>query len=278
MTEHGFFVQCGYSQEQGIRLMDTHTMAVQAWLSSRAPGAATFQGEGIRASSTGLGVPLLNLALGYDYPPATDESAVVQDIEAVKAFFAERGVPWLWWIGPRPNRPAIEARLKRHGLVSERPGLPAMAATLTSERPPYPPSIITWEAETLEDLRAASHIRRVAFRFPQGQGQSYFENMPDSWLNNPQARLFLAGFSGDRPASIGALIYGAGLPGVYIMATLPDHGRRGLGKAILTRILDEAASGNPPFIVLTASRYGFPLYRQFGFQHIFDYKIYQPQP
>jgi GNAT superfamily N-acetyltransferase len=100
--------------------------------------------------------------------------------------------------------------------------------------------------------------------------------MADDWLNSDPARLYLARLPGGPPAAIGALIMGAGLPGVYVMATLPEWSRRGLGKAILARILSDAAADGETLIVLTASHFGYPLYRQFGFEHIFDYAIYRP--
>jgi predicted acetyltransferase len=60
------------------------------------------------------------------------------------------------------------------------------------------------------------------------------------------------------------------------MATLPEWGRRGLGKAILARIMAEAMQQGRKLIALTASRFGYPLYRQFGFEHLYDYAIYHP--
>ena len=77
------------------------------------------------------------------------------------------------------------------------------------------------------------------------------------------------------PASIAAMIMGDGLPGVYVMATLPQFGRRGLAKAVLARLLADAAAGGHHMAVLTASDYGYPLYQQFGFEHLFDYLIYK---
>ena len=76
------------------------------------------------------------------------------------------------------------------------------------------------------------------------------------------------------PVSIGAVIEGAGIPGIYVMATLPDHHRKGYGKAILTRLLTEAASAGNRMIALTASKAGFGLYSQFGFYHLFDFDFY----
>jgi ribosomal protein S18 acetylase RimI-like enzyme len=64
------------------------------------------------------------------------------------------------------------------------------------------------------------------------------------------------------------------LPGVYVMATLPQWERRGLATALLTRILADAAAEGHELIVLTAGYDAYFLYRKFGFEHIFEYAMY----
>lgn len=263
-----------------LRAADRHTLAVQAWLSSRAPDAATFAGKGVRASSTGIAVPLLNLALGADFPADTTDEDIEREIEAVKAFFAARGVlRWYWWLGATHQPVDFAARLEQHGLIFDRPELPAMVAPLdpVAQYPAYDPAIRVWRAAAVEDLQYASTIRRVAFRFAEGVALDYFEAMAESWLNTDGVRLYLGASSDQPPAAIGALIIRENVPGVYVMATLPEQGRRGLGKAILTRIMMDAAAEGHRMIVLTASRVGAALYSQFGFMRVFDYAIYRPK-
>lgn len=261
-----------------MRQADRHTMAVQSWLSSRSPQAAGFDGVGVTATSTGLPVALLNLALGCGFPSGTPGEAVEAEVEQVMDFFARRGVPWYWWIGPDPDPPDITERLERHGLVFDRPALPAMVAPLPPPDVPLNPSARVWPASSGADLEAASLIRRQAFRFPPGAADRYFENMADDWLRGDPARLYLAHLDDGRPASIVALIMGDDLPGVYVMATLPEYRRQGLGRAVLARLMNDAAAEGHTMAVLTASRFGYPLYRQFGFEHLFDYLIYRSPP
>jgi GNAT superfamily N-acetyltransferase len=264
----------GCTGEEAARLADEHTLAVQAWLASRSPGAATWQGRGVTLASTGLPVPLLNLALGFDFPPGTPDSVVEGEIEKVKGFFTRRGVPWYWWIGPHPHPPRVTAHLARHGVELRSP-LPAMVAPLPAPPVAIDPAIRVWQAATRADLAAASTIRRLAFRFPPDTAAHYFEEMAADWLGNDQVRLYLARLEGGPPASMVAHIMAAGLPGVYVMATLPEFQRRGLGRAVLARLMADAAQEGHRMIVLTASRFGYPLYRQFGFEHVFDYRIYR---
>ena len=268
----------GRPWEEVVRHADRHTMAVQSWLSSRSPQAARFDGVGVTATSTGLPVALLNLALGCGFPAGTSGEAVDAEIKQVKRFFARRGVPWYWWIGPNPDPPDITGRLERHGLVFDRPELPAMVAPLPSPDVALNRRARVWLASSRADLEAASLIRRQAFRFPPGAADRYFEDMADDWLCGDPARLYLACLDDGRPASIVALIMGDGLPGVYVMATLPEYRRQGLGRAVLARLMNDATAEGHAMAVLTASRFGYPLYRQFGFEHVFDYLIYRSSP
>ena len=265
----------GKSWDKVARLTDEHTTAVQSWLPTRTPQAARFEGVGVVAGSSGIPVPLLNLALGSRYPPGTSDELIDAEIEAVKAFFADWGVPWYWLLGPFARPPDMAGRLERHGLTFDRPPLPAMAAPLPAPFPPLNPEVQVWLAAGRADLEVASTIRRIAFRFPEGVALDYFAAISDDWLKGDPARLYLARLPDGPPAAIGALVMGAGMPGVYAMATLPDYRCRGLGKAILARILTDATAGGHSLIALTAGELGYPLYRQFGFEHIFDYSIYR---
>ncbi|MBL8064160.1 MAG: GNAT family N-acetyltransferase, partial [Anaerolineales bacterium] len=257
-----------------------HTLTVQAWLSSRSPQAVTYESRGIKASSTGFKIPLLNLALGCSFPAGVSEAAIDEEIEALKSLFASRNVPWYWWMNSSPSPANIRELLHKHGIEfdDEDPPLPAMAAPIgeISNLPTYPGHIQVWQAQSLTDLKSASLIRRIAFKFPAGEALTYFEDMAADWLNNPDVKLFLAGDSASEPVSIGAIIQAAGIPGVYVMATLPDQHRKGYGKAILTRLMNEAAKEGHSILALTASQAGFGLYSQFGFEHIFGFDFYIP--
>ena len=152
----------GRSWDEIVRLTDAHTMAVQVWLSTRAPQAGRFEGTGVTAGSTGIPVPLLNLALGSDYPPGAGDGEIAAEIKRVKAFFTDRGVPWYWWLGPQPSPSDIAQRLERHGLAFDRPALPAMAAPLPTKFPPLNPEAQVWLAGDEQDGDDREHRR------PQG--------------------------------------------------------------------------------------------------------------
>lgn len=266
--------------EQIARLADRHTLAVQFWLDTRAPEAEEHHGLGVRCGSTGIPIPLLNQALGGNYPQDRSPEEIREDIEGVIEFFKRRGMDWYWWVSPFSKPEDFGEYLRAYDMIAERDRpLPAMAAFLSQNGwPQMPEGVKVWQAESMEDLAAASAIRRAGFGFPDGIALDYFDAMPDSWLGNEEkVRLYLASANGGPPASMGALVYAEGIPGVYVMATLPGWGRRGLGTAVMCQIMAQARAEENQMIALTASRFGLGLYRKFGFQHVFDYQIYFKQ-
>jgi GNAT superfamily N-acetyltransferase len=98
--------------------------------------------------------------------------------------------------------------------------------------------------------------------------------MADDWLRGNPARLFLTKVGDGPPAAIGALIMGADIPGIYVMATQPEWGRQGLGKAVMARMVSAATAEGHTMLILTAGDMGYGLYKKFGFEHIFNYKLF----
>ena len=278
LTDDKLLSRFGKSRVELIRITNAHTLDVQAWLSSRSPCAEKFSGVGIRASSTGIKVPLLNLALGCNFPEGTSEADIQAEVRVVKEFFAKRNVPWYWWMNIQPSPANIGQILKKDGFVTDDDPLPAMIAPISQDivaLPSYPKDIQVWRAESIEDLKYASTIRRIAFGFAEGEATTYFEDMSSDWLNDSsRAHLFLAGIEKSAPVSIGAVIHGAGIPGIYVMATMPKYHRQGYGKAIMRKLLTEAKSFGGDYIALTASEAGFGLYSKFGFVHLCGFDFY----
>lgn len=258
--------------DEMVKLANNHIQAVQTWLSTRTPNAKRFLGKGVIANSSGLPVPLLNLAFGTDYAAGTSDELIEREIESVKTFYKYQSVPWSWWIGPNARPTDMIQRLKRHDLTCNF-RRPVMAAPLPFYRRScsYKSDIHVYRATTIADLEMASTIRRESFGFPEGVAENYFEVMAQNWLSRKRGTLYLAGLTDEGPSAIGALITGADLPGVYMMATLPHRRRYGLGSAILNHILTDATKQEHKFIMLTASPLGYPLYSKFGFVHLFDY-------
>ena len=263
----------GCRWDQVARLTDRHTMVVQSWLASRSPCAERFGNEGTKVSSTGLNASILNAALGAEFPSDMSNAEISETIESVQNYFAERGVPWRWWLGPFAQPSDMSERLERAGM-KELFRLAGMATVLPMELPAINPEVRVRLATDRRDLQEASRIRREAFKFAPGAALHYFEDMADDWLSEDPARLYVGQVNDGPIAGIGALIMGEGVPGVYVLATLPEWERQGIAKGILTRILSDAKAEGHRLMAMTAGREASPLYWKFGFEPIFEYTLY----
>lgn len=58
--------------------------------------------------------------------------------------------------------------------------------------------------------------------------------------------------------------------GISLMATLPEHQRKGMGRALLTRVIDDYRSRGVERFHLGATEAGRPLYASLGFEKIAD--------
>jgi GNAT superfamily N-acetyltransferase len=101
--------------------------------------------------------------------------------------------------------------------------------------------------------------------------------MAEDWLRGDPAHLYLASVNDGSPVAIDAWSIAEGVPGVYAITTLPDWHQRGLGSAILQRLLAYTPEDGHQMIMLTASKLGKPLYHQFGFERTFGYVFYLPE-
>ena len=189
-------------------------------------------------------------------------------------------MPWFWWISPFCQPENMPEILEKEGFARRERLLPAMMAFLhISQLPNWPqpdPVITIRRVNNQDDLKAASFIRHTGFKFPARIGESYFNDMPEAWCDPiDRDRLYIAKYKNGPFAALGALVYAEGIPGIYVMATLPEYGRNGFGQAILYRLMFDALANGDQIIALTASSSGIGLYKKFGFTPIFDYKIYQ---
>ena len=180
-----------HNRDQMIQLANNHIQAVQTWLSTRTPNAKRFIGKGVIANSSGLPIPLLNLAFGTDYALGTNDELIEREIESVKTFYRYQSVPWSWWVAPNTRPSDMIQRLKRHHLVCNF-RRPVMVAPLPFHSPPDQSDIYVSEATTIADLEMASTIRHQSFGFPEGVAENYFEVMAENWLNCKRGTLYLA--------------------------------------------------------------------------------------
>ncbi len=107
--------------------------------------------------------------------------------------------------------------------------------------------------------------------------------MPLSWFREIflQSRLWDGDFVGyvgyldGEPVATVATVTAAGVVGVYNVATLPQHRRRGHGEAVMRYALERARQESGcERTILQATEYGFPLYLSMGYRTVTSVEVY----
>ena len=113
---------------------------------------------------------------------------------------------------------------------------------------------------TEADIAGAEDVLRSAFGAPGSHTadvRRYLALQPDGWLAaiTPQGRLV---------GMVGAVDYGP-FAWVGLMAVHAEAQQRGIGSALLQRLLTWLDGRGTPMVLLDATEAGAPLYRRFGF-------------
>jgi ribosomal protein S18 acetylase RimI-like enzyme len=180
-----------------------------------------------------------------------------------------RNVPMLWWTGPSSLPVDLRARLERHGFLLE----PAfgMAAALQFYSPASggdDPTIVIEPVEDASTLETWSGVLCDSFGAPRRFGDAFAELAAAIGLDaRSPFRHFLARVNGE-PAATCSLFLGAGVGGIYDVATLPELRRRGIGRAVTRAAMSEARALGYRMAILHSSTTGVGMYRSLGFREV----------
>lgn len=227
--------------------------------------------RGVSIASAGVTFQMFNAA--FLSGPVASEAELAQRILLANTHFGARGLEWAYWVCEdwlpgrtrKRSRRAFESLGLRHSV-----DLPGMVAERLS--PPARP--LPWldvrrvEAGPVRDAFCA--IGALCFHVPP----VWFNQVFDSegvWRN-------FAGYVGyyeEEPVATTAIVQGGGAMGVYNVATVPTHQRRGFGEAVMRYALGDARrrSGIEK-AVLQSTPAGLNLYRRMGFRTVTNVAVY----
>lgn len=213
-----------------------------------------------------LPFPLFNSVLRARMESAAADESIAARIRDC----GDRRVPMLWWTGPSTTPADLGARLERRGFLME----PAhgMAADLAAvDLAPAAEAMVRVDAvEDVPTLRVWSRVLCHAFAAPHTFGDAFTELAAAIGLGPASPfRHFLARFGGE-PAATCSVFFGAGVAGIYDVATLPERRKRGLGTAVTKAALAEARARGYRIAILHSSAAGARLYRSLGFAEVCD--------
>jgi GNAT superfamily N-acetyltransferase len=226
------------------------------------PKAEVYESPELTWVLTGMPTPSLNAVLLAKAEPE-DVGAI---IERTRAHFSARGVTKIsWWIDPGTQQADLGKHLEDHGLTY-REGGPGMAVDLLAlnEDLPAPSGLMIEPVKDTEALKKWAYASVAGFELPETNVQIWFDLLTGLEFDLP-LRNYLGILDGE-PVATSQLFLGAGVAGIYVVATVPAARRQGIGAAITLAPLRDARALGYRIGILHASPMGEGVYRRLGFQ------------
>ena len=252
--------------------MDFEAVAGNLRESFRIIASSHFRGEvrelrGVSIASAGVTFQMFNSA--FVSSPVLTEIELEQRIVTAAVHFQARRQAWSYWVcedwmAPRPRRRASKT-FDRMGL-RHAVDLPGMVAEKLN--PPAEP-LMPIEARRVCDAntRAAfCAIGSLCFHVPLPWFEEVFSN-ESVWGRFAS----YVGYVDGEPVATVSVINGAGVRGIYNLATVPDRQRRGFAEALMRYALDQ--HGDAP-VILQSTPAGLHLYERMGFRTITQVAVY----
>jgi GNAT superfamily N-acetyltransferase len=227
---------------------------------------------GVSIASAGTSFQMFNAA--FLAGTVSGQEDLERRIVAARVHFRARDLGWSFWVCrdllPSKLQRRAERLFERNGLrlTVQLPGM--CAERLLPPRRPLP---------QIEIRRVADESTRLAFC---DIGCTCF-HVPLSWFREIflQRRLWDGDFVGyvgyldGEPVATAATVTAAGVVGVYNVATLPQHRRRGHGEAVMRYALERARQESGcERTILQATEYGLPLYLSMGYRTVTSVEVY----
>lgn len=196
-----------------------------------------------------------------DQPPGVGDDQAVQ---ATIAYFHSKSVTsFTWWLAPHLDPAAWSPRLLPHGFVYN-DQTPGMAVDLAALPPLGSPPINVQRVEDQEMLSVWTATFTRGYGIPPAITPVFLQLIASLGIDLP-FRYYLGQLDG-RPVAASTLFLGAGVAGIYNVATLLDARGRGIGSAMTLVPLLEARDLGYHAGVLQSSEMGYPVYQRLGFQ------------
>ena len=177
----------------------------------------------------------------------------------------------VWWTGPATRPANLGEYLEAHGFTHT--GEPAgMAADLVAlnEGLPAPPGLIIEQVADVETLKQLCQVAfEDVFEWPGFAADALLDYYLSVGLGAQSPRRYYIGRLKGEPVATSELVLGAGVAGIYGVATIPEARRQGIGTAMTLAPLREARALGYRVGVLFTGEEGTPpfrVYHKIGFR------------
>jgi ribosomal protein S18 acetylase RimI-like enzyme len=229
--------------------------------------------EGVSIASSGIVFHMFNAA--FFAPPAiSSQDDLARRIDLAAGLLGAAGSRWAFWaceeklsgVAPASARRIFRSRglvasFRHPGMVCRRLNPPRRAL----------PELEFRQVNDAQSRAVFAHINSIAFRIPFEWCLELYD-IEALW----DGRFWgCIGYHNGEAVSTAATLAAAGTAGIYCVATLPAHERKGYGEA-MTRHAVARVRQDPDieWVILQATVAGLPLYRRMGFEEVTSFVVY----
>jgi len=243
--------------------IDDNLLLHFTWIQARTEGMTVLRAADIVHTVSGLPSDSYNAVCRARF----SAESVDRRIAETRAWFAERSLPFAWWVflGDRPSD--LGQRLAERGMgLAERQV--AMAADL-SQPPRAQRDLSVRRVATPEDLATFAALSAAGHSPTDPTTAEFYRRAAPGLLSAGSPCWFLLGCLGEEPVSALQLTMGPGpTAGCYNLVTHPDHRGRGIARALLTQGLLAARAAGADVAVLQATEGSHDWYRDLRFDTV----------
>ncbi len=223
---------------------------------------------------TGAVLPHYNGVVRVTFAPET----VRDGIEAVVRPFKDKGLPFMWWVGPSTTPRDLGTHLQAQGLTHNRDMIGLAANLDVLAEGVVPASEVTFEPVRDRD-QLASWYEVFLRGFPTSFDQAYLDALAILSLGPDPSWFHYLGRLKGRAVTISSLFVGGGSAGLYNLATFPEARGLGLGAWMTLETFRQARRmGYTIGTLQTTYPNALRLYHRLGFEVYCKIGIYQYVP
>lgn len=195
-------------------------------------------------------------------------------IEAAKARCRSRNVPMMWWIGPSTEPADLGINLAAHGFTSEEASGMAADLRFLPEDLPVDPDLVIEPVRDIEAMKKWCRPLCIGFEMPDFVGEAFLDLSRSIGFGLESHFQHYIGWLDSKPVSASSMFLGAGVAGIYNVATVPEARRKGIGAAMTLMPLNEARKLGYRVGILHSSHMGVSVYRALGFREYCKIGLY----
>ena len=227
--------------------------------------------RGVSIASAGVTFQMFNAAFLSE--PVRTDAELSQRIMIPNVHFNSRGLEWAYWVCEDLMQPGVRRRsrqtFEKHGLRHS-VDLPGMVAERVLPAASRLPAMDVRRVFRGPARDAFCEIGSLCFHVPLAWFREVFDN--DAVWDRFAGYV---AYADGEPVSTAAVVMGGGAIGVYNVATVPGHQRRGYGEAVMRYAIEDARRAHGvERSILQSTPAGYRLYERMGYRTVTRVAVY----